>query len=83
MADTSIQDEGGDPNSAHVETKSKKTKSTLEPVKEGEVTEFTDQFDLKDENAWVSSVFCTFFSEIFLLFNKVGGNSKLFVGDYF
>ncbi|CAC5411822.1 unnamed protein product [Mytilus coruscus] len=55
LADTSIQDEGGDPNTAHVETRqSKKNKSSLEPLREGEVIEFTDQYDLKDNDAWVS-----------------------------
>ncbi|XP_052059105.1 myosin heavy chain, striated muscle-like isoform X5 [Mytilus californianus] len=53
LADTSIQDEGGDPNTAHVETRqSKKNKSSLEPLREGEVIEFTDQYDLKDNDAW-------------------------------
>ncbi|XP_063437065.1 myosin heavy chain, striated muscle-like isoform X14 [Mytilus trossulus] len=55
LADTSMQDEGGDPNTAHVETRqSKKNKSSLEPLREGEVTEFTDQYDLKDNDAWAT-----------------------------
>lgn len=57
FAETSIQDEGGDPATAHVETRqSKKTKSSLEPVREGEVVEFSDSFDLKDEEAWVGVI---------------------------
>lgn len=55
LSDSTSQDEGGDPNSAHVETRqSKRAKSTLEPVKEGDVSEFTDEYDLKDDSAWSS-----------------------------
>ncbi|XP_069102583.1 myosin-2 heavy chain-like isoform X3 [Argopecten irradians] len=53
-ADASIQDEGGDPTSAHVETRqSKRARSTLETVKESDLSaEFDDAFDLDDENSW-------------------------------
>ena len=53
MADSTSQDEGGDPNSALAETRqSKRAKSTLEPVQEGDIIEFSDKYDLKDESAW-------------------------------
>ncbi|XP_033725875.1 myosin-6-like isoform X4 [Pecten maximus] len=53
-ADASIQDEGGDPTSAHVETRqSKRARSTLETVKESDLSaDFDDAFDLADENSW-------------------------------
>jgi len=56
-ADTAVQDEGGDPNSAHVETRqSKRTRSTLETVKEGEQGgDYDNTFDLLDEQSWVRS----------------------------
>ncbi|XP_060075166.1 uncharacterized protein LOC132554861 [Ylistrum balloti] len=53
-ADASIQDEGGDPVSAHAETRqSKRARSTLETVKETDHgAEFEDSYDLADENSW-------------------------------
>ncbi|XP_021373671.1 microtubule-associated protein futsch-like isoform X2 [Mizuhopecten yessoensis] len=53
-ADASIQDEGGDPGSAHAETRqSKRARSTLETVKESDLNgEFDDAFDLTDESSW-------------------------------
>lgn len=57
MADSMSQDEGGDPNSALAETRqSKRAKSTLEPVQEGDIIEFSDKYDLKDESAWVCCI---------------------------
>ena len=59
-ADSSIQDEGGDPNSAIVEDskvktpgtrQSRRSRSTLAPVEE--IEGFEDAFELSDEQSWV------------------------------
>ncbi|KAL3884703.1 hypothetical protein ACJMK2_024815 [Sinanodonta woodiana] len=55
-AEVSVQDEGGDPNTAHFQSievnRQPVRQSKLQPVKEGDVAEFTDAFDLSDNNAW-------------------------------
>ncbi|XP_061170471.1 myosin-10-like isoform X3 [Saccostrea echinata] len=55
-AESSVQDEGGDHSSAHVETRqSKRNKSTLDPVPEAEVkVQFDNQFELTDDTSWAS-----------------------------
>ncbi|XP_048750682.2 myosin heavy chain, striated muscle-like isoform X3 [Ostrea edulis] len=55
-AESSIQDEGGDHSSAHVETRqSKRNKSTLDPVPETDIkAQFEDKFELADEKSWSS-----------------------------
>ncbi len=52
-SEISTQDEGGDPDSAQVEAKTKQ-KSSLEPLHEDDVMEFDNSFPLNDENSWVS-----------------------------
>ncbi|KAK3609983.1 hypothetical protein CHS0354_011824 [Potamilus streckersoni] len=55
-AEVSVQDEGGDPNTAQFQsidvTRQPVRQSKLQPVKEGDGAEFTDAFDLSDNNAW-------------------------------
>lgn len=55
-AESSIQDEGGDHSSAHVETRqSKRNKSSLDPVPETDANvQFDNKFELADESSWVS-----------------------------
>ena len=53
MSEVGIQDEGGDPNSAQVDSKPPTRgtgKSMLDPVQE---MEFDDEFELTDEEKWV------------------------------
>uniref|UniRef100_K1QS16 Uncharacterized protein n=1 Tax=Magallana gigas TaxID=29159 RepID=K1QS16_MAGGI len=53
-AESSIQDEGGDHSSAHVETRqSKRNKSSLDPVPETDANvQFDNKFELADESSW-------------------------------
>ncbi|XP_065929945.1 uncharacterized protein [Magallana gigas] len=55
-AESSIQDEGGDHSSAHVETRqSKRNKSSLDPVPETDANvQFDNKFELADESSWGS-----------------------------
>ncbi|XP_078329129.1 uncharacterized protein LOC111112655 isoform X1 [Crassostrea virginica] len=55
-AESSIQDEGGDHSSAHVETRqSKRNKSSLDPVPENELNvQFDNKFELADDSSWAS-----------------------------
>ena len=62
FAEVSVQDEGGDPNKASVEKNEASRQPTrqsknLEPVVETGDQEFTDVFDLADEESWVCSKF--------------------------
>nr|XP_022306043.1 uncharacterized protein LOC111112655 isoform X13 [Crassostrea virginica] len=55
-AESSIQDEGGDHSSAHVETRqSRRNKSSLDPVPENELNvQFDNKFELADDSSWAS-----------------------------
>ena len=57
MSDMAMQDEEGDPDRAMVESAGQPPSqgtNVLATLAEAEVIEFEDEFDLTDDNAWVS-----------------------------